>query len=421
VEKWPTTGFGYIRRPFLQLWNTRTRTKDDFNAPEIVQIYVCGITPYATTHLGHARTYLLFDVLIREIEHLGHTVRYAQNVTDVDDPLFERAKQLGMSSAALARESTRAFQDDLAALRVRPPDYYPRASDEVPEIQELIGALLEGGHAYRRGDRVYYRVRSFPSYGSFSRLERSQMIDSARDHGEDPSDPAKEDPLDFILWKSSQLGEASWASPWGQGRPGWHIECSAMALTYLTPTLDIHGGGSDLIFPHHENEIAQSEAGTGQSPFARFWMHVEMVSLGGVKMSKSLGNLVLVRELRRRVNPLAIRHYLLCTHYRSWLDYSEPGLQASVERVRRLDRALARTDARVDPNLLADLAARFDAALADDLDTPAALAVLDEAAELVLAAPTAAAPTGDWTLRDLAARLGFADERISPVPEPTKG
>ncbi len=405
----------------MQLWNTRTRTKEDFNASEIVQIYVCGITPYATTHLGHARTYLLFDVLIREIEHQGHSVRYAQNVTDVDDPLFERAHQLGISTAELARESTRAFQDDLAALRVRPPDYYPRASDEVPEIQQLVGALLEGGHAYRRGDRVYYRVRSFPSYGSFSRLERSQMIDSARDHGEDPSDPAKEDPLDFVLWKPSQRGEASWASPWGQGRPGWHIECSAMALTYLSPTLDIHGGGSDLIYPHHENEIAQSEAGTGQSPFARFWLHVEMVSLGGVKMSKSLGNLVLIRELRARVNPLAIRHYLLCTHYRSWLDYSEPGLQASVKRIGRLDRALARNDARVDSNLLADLSARFDAALADDLDIPAALAVLDDAAELVLAAPTAATPTGNSALRDLSARLGFADARISPVPQPTKG
>jgi L-cysteine:1D-myo-inositol 2-amino-2-deoxy-alpha-D-glucopyranoside ligase len=398
----------------VQIWNTRTRSKETFTAGPIVRMYVCGITPYDTTHLGHARTYLIFDVLIREIERLGHQVRYTQNVTDVDDPLFERARQLGVNAADLARESTRTFQDDMAALRIRPPDYFPRASDEIPEMQRLIAKLLDSGHAYQRNERVYYRIRSFPSYGALSQLDRVQMIDVAREHREDPNDPLKEDPLDFVLWKPSQPGEASWPSPWGQGRPGWHIECSTMALTYLGPELDIHGGGTDLIYPHHENETAQSEAATGHAPFARFWIHVEMVRLDGVKMSKSLGNLVLVRDLRSRFNPLALRHYLLSTHYRTYLDYSEDRLLASVERIDRLTQALATAGAGADLAKLSVWAERFDTALADDLDTPAALDALDAAVNLVLAVPT---PSGDnrgaTVLRTMAARLGLAEE---PVP-----
>ena len=393
----------------MQLWNTRTRSKDLFTAGPIVHLYVCGITPYATTHLGHARTYLVFDVLIREIERLGHQVRYAQNVTDVDDPLFERSRQLGVPTARLAQESTRTFQDDLAALRIRPPDYFPRASDEIPAIQSLIATLLQSGHAYQRNNRVYYRTGSFPTYGAFSRLDRTQIMDLLRAHREDPSDALKEDPLDFVLWKPSQSGEAAWPSPWGIGRPGWHVECSAMALKYLGDEIDVHGGGSDLIFPHHEDEIAQSEAATGRRPFARFWVHVAMVRLGGIKMSKSLGNLILVQELRSRFNPLALRHYLLSTHYRAYVDYSEERLLASVERVRRLERALAVTETSVDSAMLSAQAARFDAALADDLDTPAALDALDNAVERVLAAPTGSEKT--TLLRQMAARLGLAEDR----------
>jgi L-cysteine:1D-myo-inositol 2-amino-2-deoxy-alpha-D-glucopyranoside ligase len=398
------------RRRSLQLWNTRTRTKEEFRAGPIVRVYVCGITPYATTHLGHARTYLVYDVLIREIERLGHAVRYAQNVTDVDDPLFERAQKLGISTAELSGQSTRMFQDDLAALRIRPPDYYPRASDEIPEMLDMIGRLVEAGSAYLSGDRVYFRIRSRPDYGSLSRLTREEMIAVARDRGEDPSDPRKEDPLDFVLWKPSQPGETSWPGPWGTGRPGWHIECSAMSLHYLGPEIDIHGGGTDLIYPHHESEIAQTETATGHAPLARYWMHCEMVRLDGVKMSKSLGNMVFARELRKRVSPVAIRHYLLTRHYRELFDYTDEGLAASVERVSRVDRALAVCGVRDEALDLATWENRFDAALSDDLNTPLALNALDAAANAVLAAPAGdSAREGSAALRRMAVRLGLSE------------
>jgi L-cysteine:1D-myo-inositol 2-amino-2-deoxy-alpha-D-glucopyranoside ligase len=395
----------------MQLWNTLTRAKEEFAAGPIVRMYVCGITPYATTHLGHARTYLIFDVLIREIERRGHSVRYTQNVTDVDDPLFERAQQLGMTTADLARECTRLFQDDLAALSIRPPDYYPRASDEIPEMQGLIGTLLAGGHAYQSGGWVYFRVQSLARYGILSRLDRDQMLTSADEHGEDTRDPRKEDPLDFVLWKPSQPGETSWDSPWGVGRPGWHIECSAMALHYLGPELDIHGGGSDLVYPHHENEIAQSEAATGHAPLARFWIHAAMVRLGDTKMSKSLGNMVFVRDLRKRFSPVAIRHYLLTSHYRTELDYSEDAMSQSAARVKRLDRALAGSGTRMDSDTLATRETDFDAALADDLNTPLALKILDGAVDEVLGAEGNEGSTANSAVvRRMAARLGLADD-----------
>ena len=395
----------------MQLWNTLTRAKEEFTAGPIVRMYVCGITPYATTHLGHARTYLTFDVLIREIERRGHTVRYTQNVTDVDDPLFERAQQLGMTTADLARACTRLFQDDLAALSIRPPDFYPRASDEIPEIQRLIGTLLDGGHAYQSGDWVYFRVQSSAKYGILSRLDRDRMLTSADEHGEDTHDSRKEDRLDFVLWKPSQPGETSWASPWGTGRPGWHIECSAMALHYLGPELDIHGGGSDLIYPHHENEIAQSEAATGHAPLARFWIHAAMVRLGDTKMSKSLGNMVFVRDLRKRFDAVAIRHYLLTSHYRAELDYSEDELSQSAARVKRLERALAGSGTRSDSKPLAAREKEFDAALADDLNTPLALKILDTAVDEVLGEEgNADSAASSAVVRRMAARLGLADD-----------
>lgn len=395
----------------VELWNTRSRRKETFTAGKTARVYVCGITPYATTHLGHARTYLVFDVLIRELERLGHAVRYVQNVTDVDDPLYARARELGRPSADVAAEFTRTFLRDMAALRVRPPDVMPRVSREIEPIQDVIAGLLKRGHAYSREGHVYFRVGSFGRYGELSRLEREQMIGIAAERGEDPSDPRKEDPLDFPLWKPSGPGEDSWPSPWGVGRPGWHVECSAMALKYLGPQLDVHGGGSDLIYPHHESEVAQSESCTSRSPFARFWVHVEMVRLGGIKMSKSLGNLVLVGDLLPRFGADALRYYLLGTHYREPLDYSEEGLQRSAERAERLCRALEVPCPVVDVALLSDHRRRFDAALADDLDTPAALEALDSFAEAVLRAPggdgfsaTAA------TLDEMAGRIGLREE-----------
>ena len=385
----------------MQLWNTLTRQKEEFVAGPIVRMYVCGITPYATTHLGHARTYLTFDVLIREIEFRGHTVRYAQNVTDVDDPLFERAQKMGVTTADLARDCTRLFQDDLAALSVRPPDYFPRASDEVPDMLRLIGELMSEGHAYQRGDKVYFRIGSSAGYGQFSRLSRPEMLISADDHGEDTHDPNKEDPLDFVLWKPSLPGETSWPSPWGTGRPGWHIECSAMALRYLGPELDIHGGGTDLIYPHHENEIAQSEAGNKRSPMARYWIHAGMVRLDGIKMSKSLGNMVFVRDLRKRFSGAAIRHYLLTSHYRTEFDYTDAGMLASAQAVARLESALGGSDLSADLSADRNWESRFSAEMDDDLNTPVALAILAEAVE---------AKASRATLRRMAARLGIAED-----------
>src|SRR5579859_6751799 len=397
--------------PLVQLWNTLTRAKEEFVAGPIVRMYVCGITPYATTHLGHARTYLIFDVLIREIERRGHQARYTQNVTDVDDPLFERAQQLGVPTATLAQECTRIFQDDVAALRIRPPDYYPRASDEVPAMHELIGKLVDAGHAYASGDRVYFRIRSFPRYGEFSRLTRDEMLAVAAERGEDPRDPYKEDPLDFVLWKPSQPGEAAWPSPWGTGRPGWHIECSAMALRYLGAELDVHGGGSDLIYPHHEHEIAQSEAATGHAPLARYWIHAAMVRLGDTKMSKSLGNMVFVRDLRKRIGAVAIRHYLLTSHYRTELDYSEDDLNQSVARVNRLDRALAGSATHGESVPITARQNEFDAALADDLNTPLALKILDGAVDEVWGGEGNADSTASRAaVRRMAVRLGLAED-----------
>ena len=399
----------------MQLWNTATRRKDPFSVGPEARIYVCGITPYATTHLGHARTYLVFDVLIRELERQGHVVRYCQNVTDVDDPLFDKAQELGKPVQEVAAEFTGIFQRDMAALGVRPPDFYPHASDEVGEMQKVIADLYDKGLAYTRDGVTYFRASRFPRYGQISKLDYDQMVATARERGEDPSDPRKEYPLDFVLWKPSRPGEASWPSPWGVGRPGWHIECSAMALRHLGAELDVHGGGTDLIYPHHEHEAAQAESATGHIPFSRFWVHVEMVLLGGIKMSKSLGNLILVRDLIPKYDPRAVRHYLLETHYRRELDYSEESLQRAAEEMRSLDRALALPPTAVPEAAWRMMADAFDAALADDLNTPGALVSLSEATRLVL--HSAEGPvSGDWAmlpnaqaeLRAMAARLGLA-------------
>jgi L-cysteine:1D-myo-inositol 2-amino-2-deoxy-alpha-D-glucopyranoside ligase len=399
----------------LQLWNTATRRKDPFSAGPEARIYVCGITPYATTHLGHARTYLIFDVLIKELERKGHRVLYAQNVTDVDDPLFDKALSLGQTVQEVTAEFTGIFKRDMAVLGIRPPDFFPYASQEVEGMQRVIGDLVDKELAYTRDGITFFRSRAFPRYGQISNLDYEQMVAIARERGEDPSDPRKEYPLDFILWKPSRPGDQSWPSPWGVGRPGWHIECSAMALRYLGAELDVHGGGTDLIYPHHEHEAAQSESTTGHHPFSRFWVHVEMVLLGGIKMSKSLGNLVLVRELTPTVDPRAIRRYLLETHYRSELDYSEEELKRAAENTCSLDRALALPPTAVPEGAWRDLADAFESEMADDLNTPAALATLGCATRLV--ADAAAAPElggramladGQAALRAMAARLGLA-------------
>lgn len=401
----------------MLLYNTMSRQKERFEPiGNPVRLYVCGVTPYDTTHIGHARTYVFFDVLQRYLEFLGMPVRYVQNVTDVDDPLFERADQLGVDYRELAEKYTGIFLDDLRALNVRMPTVYPRASDEIPGMIETTTGLLEQGVAYERGGSVYFRAGSFSRFGGMSRLDRAGMLAAYREMGEDPQDPQKEDALDFRLWKASAPGEPAWESPWAPGRPGWHIECSTMATRHLGPRLDIHGGGADLIFPHHCCEIAQSETATGEEPFARFWVHVGLVAMEGDKMSKSKGNMAFVRDLIPLYGGDALRYYLLRVPYRQPCEYLERDLVAAAGAWRSIADACrdevvgaqfiaptARGVINRAPTKLARLRARCLAALDDDLDMPRALVAIREMADVA----RDGAPADRAALRSLLRLLGF--------------
>jgi L-cysteine:1D-myo-inositol 2-amino-2-deoxy-alpha-D-glucopyranoside ligase len=394
--------------------------------PGPVGLYVCGVTPYDTGHLGHAFTYVSFDVLHRYLEYLGHEVVYVQNLTDVDDDMLRRARELGEDYVALGDRHLSTFLTEMAALNWLPPDHLPRATGHIPQMQELIGRLLDRGHAYTADGYVYFSIDSWPSYGALSRLPRDAMLPIANERGNVPDLPGKRDPLDFVLWQPSAGDEPSWPSPWGRGRPGWHIECSAMSMAYLGPRFEIHGGGEDLVFPHHESEIAQSEAATGEAPFVSWWMHTGMLRYHGEKMSKSLGNLVLVRDLLRSWPGDAIRHYLVAHHYRDELDFDESALDASALAAARLRQACRLAEeveplapaladpAALDP-LVAEHRARFLAAMDEDLDTPAALPELHSLAALAIDTedPRLRVEAG-WMVRELGARiLGL---RLATVP-----
>ena len=362
----------------MRLYNTESAQLEPLRVEsEPIGVYVCGITPYDTTHLGHAFTYVAFDVLVRALRASGRRLRYVQNVTDVDDDVMKRARELGISWDRLAGKETALYQADMAALNVLPPDVFPRASESIPRIIALVARLLAQGHAYVSGASVYFRVNSRADYGRLSRLPRERMVELSAQRGADPDDPLKHDPLDFLLWQKSAPDEPKWESPWGAGRPGWHIECSAMALQFLGDQVDIHGGGHDLAYPHHESEIAQSESATGVSPFARIWMHVGMLHYNGEKMSKSLRNLVLVRDLLGRYDADSIRALLLGHHYRQPWEYSEDLLQSSAGWVATLKRQAASLPDDVGQGRADDVAA----ALADDLDTPRALRALEAAVQ----------------------------------------
>jgi L-cysteine:1D-myo-inositol 2-amino-2-deoxy-alpha-D-glucopyranoside ligase len=396
----------------VQLYDSRRRRKEPFDAADArARVYVCGITPYDTTHLGHAFTYLVFDVLARNLRRKGLQVSYVQNVTDVDDDMLGRARRDGRSWRELAQENVGIFRADLVSLNVIPPSFFPFASQEVGPMIKMIGHLLEAEYAYRSGGNVYFRVARFPSYGELSGLTRQDMIQLSAQRGADPDDPHKKDPLDFILWQAAAPDEPSWETPWGVGRPGWHIECSAMAFQYLGEQVDVHGGGVDLIYPHHESEIAQSESFTGRRPFARFWMHTGMLRYQGEKMSKSLGNMVFVRDLRRRYSADAIRLYLLGNHYRESFSYEEPDLRSAQQMADQLAAALSeglraeRDDSAADRALDRGLAA-----LDDDLDTPGAI---DALRDLLLLPPSSARDEG---LRELGQTLGLTFEPANPQP-----
>ena len=369
----------------MQLYDTRRKRIEPLGRGDgRVRMYVCGVTPYDTTHLGHAFTYLVFDVLGRSLRRHGLEVSYVQNVTDVDDDLLKRARRDERDWRELTAENVAIFRDDLAALNVRPPDHYPYASQEVGPIVEIVADLLRRDLAYRAGGNVYFRVSRFPAYGQLSGLDEAEMRRISAERGADPTDPRKEQPLDFILWQASRTDEPSWPTPWGDvGRPGWHIECSAMVYRYLGPRIDIHGGGGDLVFPHHESEIAQSESFTGEHPMSRFWVHCSMLRYQGEKMSKSLGNMVFVRDLRRRHSADAIRLCLLRHHYRSDFDFQDTELFAAQELADRLRVAAheAPTGGQDDGAAQRLLEGGY-AALDDDLQTPEAIAALERLAEL---------------------------------------
>ena len=371
----------------LRLYDTLSNAIQSFKpAGSPVKLYVCGVTPYDTTHLGHAFTFGSFDVLIRYLQYLGHPVRYIQNVTDVDDPLFEKARQIGESHWDLAAEQTERYHADMQALNVLPAEVYPRASGEIPEMIEIVERLVAGGHAYVVDGHVYFSVRSDPGYGRLSKYDREEMIEIARERGGDPDDPLRRDPLDFLLWRPARPDEPKASSPWGEGLPGWHLECSAMALKYLGAPLDIHGGGMDLVFPHHESEIAQSEGFTGRQPFSRFWVHVGMVRYQGEKMSKSLGNLVFLRDVLHTQSADALRLYLLSHHYREPFEYLESGPVEFELLVVLLRQVVMLRGGEGEPFDLGDLQSRFLAAVGDDLNTPAAIDILREMAAALVAA-----------------------------------
>ena len=342
-----------------------------------VKLYVCGVTPYDTTHLGHAFTFVQFDVLVRALRWLApdRPVTYVQNITDIDDSILQRARKLRVDWRALGEDQTRQYMADMRALNIAPPTHLVRATASIPIMLQLIKTLVEREAAYvvERGS-VFFRVRSVPTYGELSKLPRERMLEIAGQQDDaDVDDPRKEDPLDFALWKScsGQPDEPCWESPWGSGRPGWHLECSALCYQYLGEQVTIHGGGADLIFPHHESEIAQSEAAFRKRPFAQIWSHVAMVRMDGEKMSKSLGNMVFVHDLLRSYSADAIRLYLLQHHHRKVWEWSPAEMDKAAGLARRLAVAAREPDTASGLERQA-----FAAALVDDFDTPRVVDIL---------------------------------------------
>ncbi|HEX3542371.1 MAG TPA: cysteine--tRNA ligase [Acidimicrobiales bacterium] len=365
----------------MRLYDTSRRELVPFEPGPVVTMYTCGITPYDAAHIGHAATYLAYDILQRRLRDLGHETQCVRNVTDVDDDILRKARELGVNYLDLAAEEMARFDADMKAIGLLPAWSEPRATSAIPDILGFIGMVLESGHAYQAGGGVYFSVASFPRFGQVSHLGPEEMLRLAAENGGNPDDPHKRHPLDFVLWQPSASDEPAWESLWGPGRPGWHIECSALAMRELGPTIDLHGGGCDLIFPHHECEAAQSEAATGQQ-FVRHWMHVGLVRLGGTKMSKSLGNLVFVSDLLKDWEPAVIRLAIIAHRYRDGWDWDDSKLTAAARRYESW-RAASSGAAGSSGSAGAKPSAVLDAvraALDDDLDTPAAIAAIDAAA-----------------------------------------
>ena len=398
----------------MKLFNTLTGKEELFEPYDgkTVKMYVCGVTPYSSTHVGHALSYVVFDTLRRYLEYLGYEVKHVQNFTDVDDKIIQRANEEGITGNQLTDRFIGDFFATMDRLNVQRADSYPRATQEIPGIIATITTLIDKEFAYPANGDVYFRVTKSNDYGKLSHRTLDGMIAGARIQ----IDENKEHPMDFVLWKAAKPGEPSWDSPWGLGRPGWHIECTAMALDQLGDPLDIHGGGHDLVFPHHENEIAQSEAFTGRIPFTRHWVHNGLLQFGEDKMSKSLGNLVSAEEALENYTPDALRIYFLDSHYRSPLSYSSEGAAArerSMDRLRQALKTGSSTGDALDPGPFKD---RFLLAMDDDLNTPQAIACLfDLAREINRASESGKnAEPAQNTLKDLGSILGltFEDKTI---------
>ena len=398
----------------LKVYNTMTRRKEPFSTIEEakVRMYVCGVTVYDDAHIGHGMSYIRFDMIRRYLEHIGYEVEHAQNFTDIDDKIINRANAEGLDADVLVEGLIQDWITEVQALGLLPPKVYPRATQEVPEIIELIEGLIAKDHAYSSDGDVYFRVRSFPDYGKLS----GRDVDELRSGARIEVDERKDDPLDFALWKAAKPGEPTWDSPWGAGRPGWHIECSAMCMHHLGGKVDIHGGGRDLIFPHHENEIAQSEAYLGEQPFARYWVHNGMLQLDGEKMSKSIGNVVKLKSIIERGRADAFRLLVLQSHYRAPLNYTERGLEAALNGLHRLRAAaVAEGTESADGENLQPVATstreRFNDAMLDDFDTPIAIAALFDLARDINRAAAAGGATGfneaQATVIELANLLGL--------------
>ncbi len=362
----------------MRLYDTARQEIVDLELGDHVRMYVCGITPYDSTHLGHAATYLTYDLIIRRLEDLGHTVELVRNLTDVDDSILSKARELGIDFLQLAESEINRFTQDMEALNTRPAALEPRATESIAGMIELIRGLESGGHTYTVDGVTYFDVTTFVSFGELSHLTNEEMTALAAERGGSPDDPRQRNALDFVLWQPSADDEPRWDSPFGAGRPGWHIECSAMSMDALGTTIDIHGGGEDLIFPHHECEIAQSESVTGVT-FSRYWVHTGLVGYQGTKMSKSLGNLVFVSDLRQEIDPRAIRLALMAHHYRSnfeWFDEEASDAQSDLDR-------LVRAAGKADPVSHGPLVDEVRSALDDDLDTPRVRAALLGAAQSI--------------------------------------
>lgn len=421
----------------IRVYNTLSRTKEPFKPMEQgrVRMYVCGITAYDRCHIGHARSAIVFDAIVRYLKYKGFEVTFIRNFTDIDDKIIMRAHQEGIDSRELAEREIAHYYEDMDRLGVLHATFEPKATEHIQEIIDLIQTLIQKGHAYEADGDVYFAVRTFPDYGKLSNRKLDELKAGARiEPGE-----KKKDPLDFALWKAAKPNEPFWDSPWGKGRPGWHIECSAMSRRYLGDTFDIHGGGLDLIFPHHENEIAQSEAATGK-PFARYWLHNGFVTINGEKMSKSLGNFITIQEILIKHHPEALRLFLLSKHYRSPLDYSEDAVSdaktalwriySSIAEAKRIEDIQIKKEkpvseaAQTDMALLNEIGQRFDQQMADDFNTAGALGVIFEGVKALnrLMQEVSKSPSqqlansiikGARTIQQLAQVLGLVQEEPS--------